>query len=154
MGLRPHLNDAGRWVDEAQSRAAFALVAEHTTRPFRGVTLSMIRRGHPDGNIRLYHPGRGFPSAESSQWHKWWMVDDTRPENFNSRSAFPFPINITFTPEADVRAQQDLIRRELTLREVFRTRCPGLPRIDTHGWLAESVRDPAPPVRQNWCTIL
>merc|ERR1711964_494742 len=68
---------------------------------------------HPEGHVHLFHDGSEFPIAKSSQWY-----DVERGQN----EPFPFPINITFTSEADVQ-------RELALRKVFRTHCPGLPSI-------------------------
>merc|ERR1711964_265471 len=79
----------------------------------------------------------------NSRWSRIFSCrrDNSRPlVNLLSRRRLPFQVNITFTSEADV--QRD-IQRELALRKVFRTHCPGLPRIDMYGWLAENVRYPA-----------
>jgi len=85
--------------------------------------------GHPF-LLHLWHDGSKLPSAKSSHWSE--ILSDA------GRKTLPFPLNITFTSEADVL-------QELALREVFNMYCYGLPRIDMNGWIAEGVPDTPPP---------
>merc|ERR1711964_641175 len=91
----------------------------------------MRRRGHP--NIVLlsdHYPTSSTRSA--SEWRQYVRNHDSR-----RWETCRFSINITFASEADVLREQAL-RRELE------THCPGLPRTDMFGWLAEGVpADPA-----------
>jgi len=77
-------------------------------------------------SVTLRHPGNEPQRESSSQW-QWKGIP------------LPFPVNITFTSKAD-------IQRELALRKVFRSNCPGLRRCsenlnlptDMTGWFADS----------------